>query len=406
MIRRICKCIVFKILYPMVYNMGRLRRVNAKKILFIENHSDDMSSDYQLLYDELEQQGYDLTVHYLKMSSASWGEIIRRTVSMVWDITTASIVFLNESNSVFGSFTMKKDTKLIQLWHACGAFKKWGFSVADKSFGDDRKNLEEYSGHRNYDLVPVSGDAVCWAYEEAFGLQDKSDVVKAMGVSRTDVYFSEERKWKAFEKLRHFIEVKQIGNTKELDNGNQVATRLTNRKIILYAPTFRGDIRGAKSPDKLDLTMLSQLADDYIILVKQHPFVKEQFYIPEECKSFCTEVGTEISVEQLTTEELLMVSDICITDYSSIVFEYSLMKKPMFFFAYDLEQYYDERGFYYPYEDFVPGPIVRSTEELLQQLQGIEAYDMSKVEAFCNQYMSACDGHSTKRILDYAITGK
>jgi len=398
-IKQICKCIIFKIVYPMVYNMGRLRKVNAKKILFIENHSDEMSCDYKLLYDQLEQQGYNLTVHYLNMSSASWGEIIRRTIAMVWNMTTASVVFLNESNSVYGSFTVKKDTKLVQLWHACGAFKKWGFSVADQSFGDDRKNLEKYSGHRNYDLVSVSGDAVCWAYEEAFGLQDKPDVVKAMGVSRTDVYFSEERKQKAFNKVKQLIESRVTGNVKELEDVKRVDSDL--RKIILYAPTFRGDIRGAKSPNQLDLHQFLQLADDYIILIKQHPFVKEKFFIPEECKDFCIEAGQDLLIE-----ELLMVSDVCITDYSSIIFEYSLLNKPMFFFAYDLEEYYDERGFYYPYEEFVPGPIVRTTEELIQQIHCIEEYDISKIEAFCKQYMSACDGYSTKRILDYAISNE
>ncbi|MBO5089120.1 MAG: CDP-glycerol glycerophosphotransferase family protein, partial [Lachnospiraceae bacterium] len=120
-----------------------------------------------------------------------------------------------------------------------------------------------------------------------------------------------------------------------------------------------------------------------------------------ECKDFCIEAGQDLLIE-----ELLMVSDVCITDYSSIIFEYSLLNKPMFFFAYDLEEYYDERGFYYPYEEFVPGPIVKTTKELIQQLHCIEEYDISKIEAFCKQYMSACDGHSTKRILDYAISNE
>lgn len=395
MIRRICKYIVFKIVYPMVYSMGRLRKVNDKKVLFVENHGEEMSNDYHLLYDALEQRGYELRIHYLRMSSASWGEIIRRTISMVWDMTTAGIVFLNESNSVFGAFTLREDSKLIQLWHACGAFKKWGFSVADKSFGDDKKNLEQYSGHGNYDLVSVSGEAVCWAYEEAFGLQNKPEVVKAMGVSRTDVYFSEDRKLEAFDRL------KQLVKSKRLEDEKSAVSGLQGRKIILYAPTFRGDIRGAKSPDRLDLQVLSKLANKHIVLVKQHPFVKERFPIAEEYKDFCIEIVKELSIE-----ELLMVSDICITDYSSIVFEYSLLRRPMFFFAYDLEEYYDERGFYYPYEEFVPGPIVRDTKELVQQIEYIEEYDLKKVEAFSNQYMSACDGHSTERILDYVLTSK
>lgn len=385
MIRQICKYIVFKIVYPMVYFFGRLRRVNTKKILFVENHGECLSNDYQLLYKKMQEQGYIAHVHYLKISSSSWGKIIGRTISMIWDMATASCVFLNESNSVFGAFTLRKDTKLIQLWHACGAFKKWGFSVADKNFGDDKRNLEEYSGHRNYDLVSVSGDAVCWAYEEAFGLQDKPGIVKAMGVSRTDVYFSEESKRNAYNQLKQF-------------DTDCFSSKLQGRKVILYAPTFHGDIRGAKSPEQLDLRVLSQLSKDYVVFVKQHPFVKEKFDIPQEYADFCIEIEKELSID-----ELLMVSDICITDYSSIVFEYSLMRKPMLFFAYDVEEYYDERGFYYPYEDFVPGPIVRNTEELVQQIESLESYDMTQIENFCNQYMNACDGRSTERLMKYIL---
>ena len=385
MIRRICKYIVFKMVYPLVYSLGRLRKVNAGKVLFVENHGDYISNDYQLMYDTLRQRGYEVKMHYLGMSTSSWGTIIQKTIALLWDMSTAQCVFLNESNSVFGAFTVRKSTKIVQLWHACGAFKRWGFSVADKSFGDDQKDLERYSGHRNYDLVSVSGQAVCWAYEEAFGLQNRPDVVKALGVSRTDVYFLKERKQEAFERLKQF--------DKEI-----FASKLDGRKIILYAPTFRGDIRGAKSPDKLDLQILSRLADHYVLFVKQHPFVKEQFPIAEEYKNFCVEIDKELSVE-----ELLIVSDICITDYSSIVFEYSLMRRPMLFFAYDMEEYYDERGFYYPYKEFVPGPVVRTTEEIVQQIENIETYDVAMVESFCNRYMQSCDGHSTDRILDYVL---
>ena len=84
---------------------------------------------------------------------------------------------------------MRKETQMVQVWHACGAFKKWGCSVADKTFGDSMKDLKQYSGHRNYTLVPVSGEEVCFAYEEAFGLEKDCHIVRPLGVSRTDVLF-------------------------------------------------------------------------------------------------------------------------------------------------------------------------------------------------------------------------
>ena len=177
MVKDAVKWIVFKIIYPVCYHIAALKSVSAEKIVFVENHQDTLSDNYQLLYNRLEELGYENHVHYLQMTKSNWGKIIVHTLQLILDMATARCVFINDSNSMFGSFTLRKETKLIQLWHACGAFKKWGYSVADKKFGDDKKTLDRYSPHRNYSIVPVSGKEVCWAYEEAFGLQKNSNIV-------------------------------------------------------------------------------------------------------------------------------------------------------------------------------------------------------------------------------------
>lgn len=383
MFRSVCKWVVFKWLYPVCYFFGRLRKIKPEKILFVENHADSLSDNFSLLKEFFEKKGYDIRIHYLRISSSGWGRIIKRSLGMIWDMSNAGCVFLNESNSLFGAFSFRRGTKLIQVWHACGAFKRWGYSVADKSFGEDQKELDTFLGHRNYDLVPVSGEKVCWAYEEAFGLKDRPGIVQALGVSRTDVYFDGDRIRQAY------------GRLKKLD------FPLKGRKIILYAPTFRGEIRTAKAPEGLDYTKLSALKKEYVVFIKQHPFVKERTKLPGDCQDYCFDVG-----DALSTEELLMVSDLLITDYSSVIFEYSLMGRPMLFFAYDLEEYYDERGFYYPYREFVPGPVVETTEELLREIESTGEFDGNKVAAFRQDYMSGCDGHATERIANYVLDRK
>lgn len=383
MIRHICKWIVFKALYPVCYFLGRLRQIKPDKIIFVENHAGQLSDNFLLLHEALLQEGYTVDVHYLRVSSSSWGATVLRSLRLIWSMGNARCVFLCESNSLFGAFSLRKGTKLVQLWHACGAFKKWGYSAADQNFGESRKELDMFSGHRNYDLVPVSGDAVCWAYEEAFGLQEKKGVVKALGVSRTDVYFDENRLWQAREHLA------------SLD------IPVNGRRIILYAPTFRGEIRTAKAPDGLDYTQFTFWKDEYVVLIKQHPFVKERTILPESCRDFCFEIRDALSIE-----ELLMVSDVLITDYSSVIFEYSLMGRPMLFFAYDLDAYYDERGFYYPYREFVPGPVVETTEELMAEIGKLGEFDRNRIERFHRQYMNGCDGHATERIVEYVLNRK
>lgn len=377
MINRICKWLIFKILYPVCYYAGALRKVKNNKVIFVENHSERLSDNYILLYEQLEQKEYDLTVHYLSVSSSGWGSIVLRTLRLIMDMSTAACVFINESNSVFGAFHVRKGTKLVQLWHACGAFKKWGYSVADKSFGDNKKELDTYSPHRNYNLVSVSGKEVVWAYEEAFGLPKTSNIVKPLGVSRTDVYFDKSSKKQAMQRLK------------------EAGIDLNGKQIIAYVPTFRGDIKAASYPNALNNELLyKSLQKDYIFLIKNHPFIKEQVDIPKEYADFMMDISDVLSIE-----DVLLTADILITDYSSIVFEYSLMQRPMLFFAYDLKDYYDERGFYYPYEDFVPGPVLRTTEELIDYIKQIGQFDFEKLKQFRELYMDGCDGRSTERIL-------
>jgi CDP-ribitol ribitolphosphotransferase len=343
----------------------------------VENHLETLSDDFTRLLKICEEKGYDVRIHYLRVAGSSWGHIIRRSLSLIWDMSTATCVFVSESNSVFGSFSMRKDTQLVQLWHGCGAFKKWGYSVADKTFGDDEMSLERYSGHRNYTLVPVSGEAVCWAYEEAFGIPASKNIVKPIGVSRTDVFFEDCAKREALESF----------NTLR-------SNFLNGRKVIVYMPTFRGAIKCARTPEQFDISYFCEkFQNEYILCIKQHPFVKKRVEIPESCKGSCVEIGDE-----MTTYQLLMVADCLITDYSSVIFEYSLMERPMIFYACDFEEYCDERGFYYPYESFVPGEIAHNMEELSECVERISDYDYNRIKAFRKLYMNGCDGHATERI--------
>ena len=109
----------------------------------------------------------------------------------------------------------------------------------------------------------------------------------------------------------------------------------------------------------------------------------------------------------MNIDELLMASDICISDYSSLVFEYSLFERPMLFYAYDLEDYCDWRGFYYDYSEMTPGPVCRTNEEMIDYIKNIDTrFDRQKVRDFRLRFMGSCDGHSTDRILKLVFGDK
>lgn len=376
--RRIYRFTTLRVTYPLIYKMNSRHAVEENKVLFIEVRMPEISDSFTLIYDRLKAEGkYDIHEHYLHMSFVNKLKYDKYCRDMIKDLATAKYVFLNESSDVFAALPVRIETVVTQLWHACGAFKKFGMSTADLIFGENRKSLEKYPFHGNYTHMTVSSPEIIWAYEEAMSL-DKG-VVKAVGVSRTDVFFDEEFKASARERFyKEFPEAK-------------------DKKVILYAPTFRGRVASAKSPNVLSLPLMNYvLSSEYVLVFKHHPFVKKPPVISDRYRHFAKDMTKSMNIE-----DLLIVADICISDYSSLVFEYSLLRRPMIFLAHDLDTYYDWRGFYYDYKDFVPGPIFTNTEEIVDYISHIdERFDVSVVDNFREKFMSSCDGHSTDRILN------
>lgn len=142
--------------------------------------------------------------------------------------------------------------------------------------------------------------------------------------------------------------------------------------------------------------MKEALGDEYVLLLKHHPFVKKLPEVPEDCQNFAMDVTKALDIDKL-----LCASDVCISDYSSLIFEYSLFERPMIFLAYDLDDYFDWRGFYYNYDELTPGPVVSETDEVIDYIQNLNSrFDKAEVQAFREKFMSACDGHATDRIME------
>lgn len=377
-------------LYPFLYRIYAGKPVDENKVVFLEVRQPELSDNFRLLFQRLSREPYHLHMSYLGEGREGYGRTVKNCLGALREVADARYVFVNESSYFTGCLPLRKETELIQTWHACGAFKRFGYSTAEKKFGSGRKRLDRFPLHRNYSYVTVSSPEVVWAYAEAFHMEGQQDQILPLGISRTDCFFQPEQLNAAQEKLE------QVLGAAGMDGAPGELRGHGRKKIVLYAPTFRGKVADARSPEVLDFEKLhSARGEDYIFLCKHHPFVKKRPAIPETCRGYALDV-----TELMEIEELLMVSDICISDYSSLVFEYSLFERPMIFLAYDLEEYYDWRGFYYPYEEMAPGPVVRTTEEVIECLKEPEQwFDPQRVRAFREKFMSGCDGQATERLV-------
>ncbi|MDR1018736.1 MAG: CDP-glycerol glycerophosphotransferase family protein, partial [Lachnospiraceae bacterium] len=244
----IFKTIILKILYSPVYKHRVKKPINRNKIVFVEVRADKLTDNFELLYKEFKAKGYEIKVHYIRNTFVGLWEYYKRCNSMLHDISDARFVFLNEASDVLGAIPLRHETKIIQVWHGCGAFKKFGFSTL---------GIKAIT-YNNTSLVSVSSPEVIWAYLEAMNLKETPDKVKALGVSRTDVYFDENFKENAYKKFyEYYPEAK-------------------NKKIILYAPTFRGNISAGYLNKNIDMKkMRGRLSKEYILLCKFHPLARE-----------------------------------------------------------------------------------------------------------------------------------
>lgn len=175
-----------------------------------------------------------------------------------------------------------------------------------------------------------------------------------------------------------------------------------DKKVILYAPTWRDNqyyhVGKYKFQLHLDLDKMQKtLGEDYVLLLRMHYLVAESF----DLKNY---EGFVFDVSQVQDiRELYVISDLLITDYSSVFFDYANLKRPILFYVYDIKEYRDVlRGFYFNIEKESPGPLVYSTEEIIDKINEIGSQNYKLPESFERFYQTFCyleDGNAAKRVV-------
>jgi len=265
---------------------------------------------------------------------------------------------------------------IVQVWHACGAFKRFGRATLEAEWGADQIFLKWVPIHANYDLTLVSSASIASIYAEAFG-QSVETISAAYGIPRTDALLPSPRRDADEHAVRERLGLRD------------------GRTTILYAPTFRGaDLKGAAAPELLDIAALYRaLGSEYRLILRLHPFVKSAMRIPPEVGDFVVDASAEPDAN-----EVMLAGDILVSDYSSIIFEYALLNRPMAFLAPDLAAYERERGFFFDYRTGVPGPVMEETEQLARWIQA-KQFDLQRVRAFAATSFDVMDGRATERFV-------
>ena len=363
-LRQKMKSLLQNVILPAVYLFFRaIYRKEPGLIVFADAHHSEIPYSMQRIHAELEKRGYKITDVFEDYSSMSFIGSSLSAVKFMKTYARAKVVFICDNFLPVASCRKRKETTVVQLWHSCGLLKKFGYDTTEDIPSGYKGNV-----YRNYNLLTVSAPALEEVFANATRL-DKS-VVRALGVSRSDIFFDE--KWHS-DSVADFYE--QYPEAK-------------GKKVILWAPTFRGN---AHNPYLAGLDSVKELqknlGEDYFLIIKAHPHLEAKYSL-----SSCP----------IPTERLLPVTDLLITDYSSVFFDYLFFGKPTVLFAPDLEEYEKKRGFYVDYSTLCPHIVTdgeKLTKAVLTALDGNNASHIEELKAY---HISSCDGGSTERIIKAA----
>lgn len=344
------------------------RRKMEDKIAFISRQSETPSTDFRYLINEIKTNypQYKVTV-LCKMIPSSFGGKIKYLGEMFRQMkafATSKVVVLDGYCVLASMLRHKKDLKIIQIWHALGAFKKFGRSVLDKEGGKSSKTAKAFKMHKNYSLISASGDACVPFFSEAFG-QPESRFIP-IGIPRMDYLTDKEEN----ARVRGNILLKYP----QLDNG---------RKNILYAPTFRDtdEDRAALAAATKELVNKANYSD-FNLIVKHHVVDsnKEQIYTDSRMNM--------AEGENFTAMDFMCVADYVVTDYSSVIYEALLKDLPIYIYCFDSDKYIDERGFYIDFWTDLPALYSKNAKGICDFIASGMRANSEKEEKFKKAYVN------------------
>ncbi len=361
-LRNLQKIILQYCILPIVYWWYKSTPIDDNLVLFADSKHDGIPYSLKAMYDEVNKRGYSIVVYCHNYSKLKAVGKLKDTISFMKLYARAKYVFICDYYLPVSSCNKKNETKVVQLWHASGLQKKFGFDAKD-----DLGNMKFLNPVKNYDLVSVSSEIMIPVISQNWRMPEYK--IKALGTSRTDIFFDKVYLKSCKEKFYRLY------------------PKAKNKKIILWAPSFRGNGSDATiiGLDEM-LNLQSQLGDEYYVIIKLHPHLQGKYNI-ENC--------------DLSTEELYSVTDLLITDYSSVFYDYLLFNSNVIFYVPDYLEYTEQRGMYIDYNIEFKFPIVKDVNELYHEILNYIAINTNELDKYKTKYIQKNDGEASRKIMKY-----
>lgn len=365
-------------IYAFLFNLSaRLFKLDENTVALVSMHNENFNDSLGQIYSYLKKENKYRFVFISRTDLEMRARNIPKVLSFFFIksrlLAQSKYVFLNDNFLPMAKLNFKKDAVITQLWHGEGVFKKFGFAIEQ----DETTRKNEIAANSKLSHVVCTSKNVVPYYAQAFDV-DKERVLP-LGSPRTDFFFEEGNEEKAKDRLY------------------SVYPNLKGKKLVLYAPTFRDNEKSdSEIIERFNAErLLSLLGEDYAIAVRLHPQVH----------FFGGEIAGAVNVTDYDdVRQLVLCSDVLVTDYSSICMDFSLLNKKTVFFAFDKESYTEKRNFYFPYDDYVPGKVVCTTEQIAEEIKA--PLDTDRNERFKKFNFDFFDGKSAERVVKSVMKGE
>ncbi|MBN0046295.1 CDP-glycerol glycerophosphotransferase family protein [Streptomyces actuosus] len=363
-----------------VYEQGRTKPLR-ESVLFISYNGKQYSDSPRAIHEELVRRGTDLeqlwlvrdgqvdvpsTVTPVRFQGADWYDALARCRYIV---TNAHLPHWIER---------RPEQVVVQTWHGT-MLKKIGLDIDAPKFNPDYHDQLRLEA-ANWSMMVSSNRFSTPILKRAMAFD--GEIVET-GYPRNDYLYASDLDERAAE-VRRRIGVPE------------------GKKVVLYAPTWRDDLSHRVGQFRFELRLdledaQRRLGDDHVLMIRRHSNVVDS--IPGAGNGFVFDVS-----EYPDIADLYVAADMMITDYSSVMFDYAHLRRPMLFFTYDLEHYRDRlRGFYFDFENDAPGPLIHTSEELIDAIRDIDRVSdkyRAEYDRFHTLFCDLDDGHAAERVAD------
>lgn len=358
-----------------LYKEYHSQPLQMNKVVCSNFHGKGYGCNPKYIVEALRRKNADLDIVWLVSGKHELPEGVRavefNSKEALNEIATARVLIDNQMK--FVGFKKRKDQFFIETWHGAIPLKKIGYDNPSNK-GNKKYDERVKLNFSNIDVITSNSKFCTDMFRRSFTYEG---AVLQEGYPRNDLFMEDQQKYK--DKVCELLGIPK------------------NKKLFLYAPTFRS----GKALDAYQMDyhkVLDALGEDWVVLIRLHPHVQSK---SGSLVEYTDRIINASKYDDM--QELMAGSDILVTDYSNIMFEFAVSKRPCFLYATDIEAYRKERDYYFEIYN-LPFPVATTTDELIDRIKKFdEGKYNKKFEKFKKKVKLNETGKAADKIADVII---